>query len=305
MKENHTALRRYILVTPVKNEERSLPDLIQSVANQTIMPALWVIVDDGSTDQTSNIIKESKEKYDWIKSVSLKESPRDLGKHISQVYREGFDFSINYCKVHEIKYEYIGIADADIILSTDFFDRLIEKFEKNSKLGLASGGIYYNYNNELILEKGREDLPRGGARMFRRKCFEDVGGYSITYAPDSIANIKAKLRGWEIKQFEEIKATQTRRTSTAEGFWKGYWIKGATSYFVNISPCFAMLKSLKYLFNRPYYIGLAYFWGYFSSFLRKQERIDDAEIREYYHKTKLQEVRRYYFDQLKSKIKRK
>jgi len=303
MEGNHTASGRYILITPIKDEERSLPDLIRSVVNQTIKPALWVIVDDGSTDETPNIIEEAKLKHNWIRSIQLDESIRDIGKHYAYVCRKGFDFGIEYCKINGIQYEYIGLVDADMILCTDFFEKLIKKFEKNPKLGIASGGIYYN-DDELIHEKGREDLPRGGERLWRRKCFEETGGYLLTYSPDSVSNVKAKLKGWETKQFKEVKAIQTRKTSSAEGFWKGYKSKGVSSYFINTNPLFVVLKGVRYLFKRPYYIGIAYLCGYFGSFLRKQEQINDEEIREYY-KNKFREVRQYYFNLLKNKLKKR
>ena len=293
----------YILVTPVKNEEKSLYNLIKSVALQSIKPVLWVIVDDGSTDETPIIIKETELKYDWINSIQLDGSIRDLGIHYADICRKGFDFGIRYCNINSIQYEYIGLLDADMVLCTDYFKRLIKEFENNSKLGIASGGIYYidNKFNE-IWEKGRDDLPRGGARIWRLKCFEETGGYLLTYSPDSVSNIKAKLMGWETKQFKEIKAIQTRMTSSAEGFWKGYEIKGVSSYFVNTNSLFVMLRGIKYLFNKPYYIGIAYLWGYIKSFIRREKRIDDEEIRYYYKYIHPKEFVDYYIKKIK-KIK--
>jgi glycosyltransferase involved in cell wall biosynthesis len=303
MNADYTVFGQYILITAAKNEEKSLPCLIESIANQSIRPKVWTIVDDGSTDSTSEIIREAVEKHDWIKSIQLGESIRS-SKSYAYACKTGFDFGIAYSKKSSIQYEYIGLMDADMIPSTKFFEELIEEFERNPKLGIASGGVYYN-GGTLTHEKGREDLPRGGMRLWRRKCFEETGGYLLTSSPDSVANIKAKIKGWEIKQFKDIKAIQTRKTSTAEGFWKGYKAKGVSSYFVNLNPILALLRGIGYLFEKPYYIGLAYLWGYFGSFLRKQERIDDKEICEYYYKNKFQEVRQYYFNQLKNNFKRK
>ena len=300
MGENHTTSRQYFLITPIKDEERSLPGLIKSVVNQTIKPVAWVIVDDGSTDETPNIIEEAKLKHNWIRSIQLCESIRDIGKHYAYVCRKGFDFSCEHCKTNNIKYEYIALVDADMILETEFFEKLIGEFGKNSKLGIASGSIYYT--DGLIEGDGREDLPRGGARMWSRKCFEETGGYLHTYSPDSVSNVKAKLMGWETKQFKEVKAIQTRKTSSAEGFWKGYKTNGVSAYFLNTNPIFVIAKAVRYMFKRPYYISLAYLWGYFSSFQQGHEQIDDKMIREYFHKNKLQEMKQYHFNFLK-KIK--
>lgn len=292
--------RKYIVVTPCRNEANNLPDLVQSVVAQTIKPVLWVIIDDGSTDETPNIIKETELKYDWIKSIQLGESKRDLGIHYAYICRKGFDFGIRYCKINSIQYEYIGLLDADMVLCTDFFNKLIKEFENNSKLCIASGGIYYidNKFNE-IWEKGRDDLARGGARIWRRKCFEETGGYLLTYSPDSISNIKAKLMGWETKQFKEIKAIQTRMTSRAEGFWRGYEIKGVSSYFVNTNSLLVMLKGIKYLLKKPHYIGIAYLWGYIKSLIRREKQIDNEEIRYYYKHMRPKELADHYIKKIK------
>lgn len=293
----------YILVTPVKNEEKSLYNLIESVVSQSIKPVLWVIVDDGSTDETANIIKEAELKYDWINIIQLDESIRNLGIHYADVCRTGFDFGVRYCKINNIQYEYIGLLDADMVLCTDYFNKLIKKFENNSKLCIASGGIYHidNKFNE-IWEKGWDDLPRGGARIWRRKCFEETGGYLLTHSADAVSNIKAQLMGWETKQFKEIKAIQSRMTSSAEGFWKGYEMRGFYSYYVNTNSLLVMLKGINYLFKKPYYIGIAYFCGYIKSLIRREKQIDDEEIRHYYKYMRPKELVDYYIKKIK-KIK--
>ncbi|RJS79469.1 glycosyltransferase family 2 protein [Methanophagales archaeon] len=302
MSKNLDLLRRYILITPAKNEEKNLPNLISSVLNQTNKPILWVIVDDGSEDNTPDIIMEAKRKHSWIQNVHLEEHPRDIGKRYAYVCNRGFDYALKYLKKHDLKYEYIGVLDADMILEHDFYSRLIEEFEKNPKLGIASGGEYfYDADNKLVLEEVRDETPVGCMRLWRRECFEEVGMYPISYSPDSVSNVLAKLRGWEIKMFREIKAIQTRRTSSAEGLWKGYKIHGESAYFRNYHPLFAMAKGLKYLSKRPYYTGIAYLYGYFSSFLKRMDKIDNKEVRDYYW-NKHKEVAQFYWAKLKNKL---
>ena len=292
----------YILVTPAKNEEKNLPKLVQSVVQQTVKPVLWVIVDDGSTDNTPNIIREAREKYDWIQSFRLKEGKRDLGKHVYRVYKLGFDYAINYCKVYNLQYEYLGNIDADMTIETQFFDKLIKEFKKNPRLGVASGSVYSNINNKLIIENDRDDLPSGGIRLWRRECFEETGGYLISYSADSVSNVLAKLRGWETRRFEEIKAMQARKTSSAEGLWKGYKYHGESAYFRNYHPLFVLAKGLKLLFKSPYYMGIAYLYGYFSSVLRRMDKIDNVEVKEYYYHQKHKEAMEYYKNILKNKL---
>ena len=298
------ALPQYVLATPAKNEEKNLPMLIQSILEQTIMPAIWVIVDDGSNDGTHGIIRAAQEEHGWIQSASVREHPRDIGRHYAQVCNEGFNFAIKYCEDHNTPYEYIGLVDSDMTLESDLFEKLIKEFEKNPRLGVASGTVYNNINNELIPEGAREDVLMGSPRLWRKKCFEETGGgYLISYSADAVSNVLAKLRGWEVKRFEKIRAIQARKTSSAEGLWKGYNVNGKSDYFRNYHPLFVISKGLKRLFKSPYYIGIAYLYGYLSGVLRRMDKIDNEEIKDYYYHQKHKEIIEYYKNKLRNKLK--
>ena len=148
---------RYFLATPVKNEEENLPNLIHSVAEQTIKPVLWIIVDDGSTDNSPKIIEDATNRYVWVKSVRLKESPRDLTIHFASVIKTGLDFASEYCREHRIQYDYICFLDADMIIQDkDFFKKIIAEFEnydnaanrwegKNKRGEMMPNGTYYYF----------------------------------------------------------------------------------------------------------------------------------------------------------------
>ena len=294
----------YILATPAKNEEKNLPKLIQSVVEQTIKPLVWVIVDDGSTDNTLNIIKRAREQYEWIQSIQLGTHKRDLSKHYAIVCNESFNFALKYCEIRHLEYDYIGLLDADMILEREFYSKLIREFEKNPRLGIASGSVYYDINGKLTIEKDRDDMPLGGIRLWRRECFEDTGaGFYIGYSPDAVSNVLAKLRGWETRRFDEIRAIQTRRTSSAEGLWKGYKYHGESAYFRNYHPLFALVKGIKYLLEKPHYIGIAYLYGYLSFFIKRAEKIENEEIRNYYFHQKYKEAMEYYMNKLRKKLK--
>jgi len=295
---------RYFLATPVKNEEENLPNLIQSIVEQTIKPVLWVIVDDGSTDNSPKIIEDATNRYEWIKSVRLKESPRDLTIHIASVIKTGLDFASEYCREHHIQYDYICFLDADMIIhDKDFFKKIIAEFEKDYRLGIASGSIQVIDDGKVKEELRREDIASGGEMVCRRECFEDVGGFPFSYSADSVLCVKAKLRGWEIKQFKAVKIIQTRRTSSAEGFWKGYKIMGMSDYHLNYNPLIVVLKALRwFLFKKPHYAGIAYLYGYFDSLIQRKEQINDEEIRKYFYWCKPREIWQYYWNAFKNKL---
>jgi len=277
--------RRYILVTAAKNEGGNLSNLIQSVAEQTIKPMLWVIADDGSSDNTPEIIKEAKGKYEWIQSLRLNSevTVRDIGLHLSSVMMKVTEFAIGYCGRNEIKYEYIGNIDGDIIIEPKFFEKLIIEFEKDDKIGIAGSGTQYIKGDNIIQPEGGEEEPSGGDMLIRRGCFEDCGGLKSSASPwDSVLKAKARLRGWKTRRFEEITATETRDPMSTESRWMGYLNHGKGAYYLNTNPIHVIVKGIIYSFKKPYYIGIPYLLGYFADFVQRKDQIDDNEIKEYY-----------------------
>lgn len=271
----------YILVTAAKNEGENLPKTIQSVAKQTIKPLIWVIVDDGSRDNTHEILKEVKEKYEWIQSIRLEQgTERDLGFHLSSVVKRAFEFCIEYCTKNKLDYEYMGNVDGDIIIEKTFFEKLINEFEKDDKLGIAGSGTQYIVGGKIIQPRVGEDEPSGGDMLIRRKCFEDCCGIQITWGWDGTLKAKAKISGWKVRRFEYVKALETRFVGSVEGYWERYKHKGEAGYYFNFNPIHVMIKSIIMLLRKkPYYIGIAYLAGYFGSVIRRKEKIGDEEIR--------------------------
>ncbi|MGV8086569.1 MAG: glycosyltransferase family 2 protein, partial [Candidatus Woesearchaeota archaeon] len=151
----------YIIISPCKNEEKNITEVISSVLNQTIKPKLWVIVNDGSTDNSLKIIKKFAKKNKWIKYISLDNNKRDLNFRYSFVCNTGFKYILDYCKEKKIEYNYISLLDTDIILDKKYFESLINLMKKDNKLGIVSGGIYTKYNNKLQYEYRNKDNPSG------------------------------------------------------------------------------------------------------------------------------------------------
>lgn len=290
-------MNQYILITPCKNEEKSLPIVIGSITKQSILPELWIIVDDGSNDKTPQIIQEAKNQYKWIKSLRLSEKKRDLTIHISNVIKNGSDFAINHCKEHNIKFDYIAFLDADMILSENFFDELLYEFEKDNLLGIASGEVQFMDDlNNLYYEQNRNDTISGGEMICKYECYEDIGGIPISFAWESVLRVNAILKGWKVKRFDNIMATQTRETSSAEGIRKGYYIKGTTAYYLNYNPVLVIVKGLSYCFKKPYYIGFVYLYGYFRDLINQKEQTHDKAIKNYFYWSKPREILQYYFN---------
>lgn len=283
----------YILITPARNEEEFLPITAYSIIQQSQLPALWLIVDDGSSDNTSEIIDDLVQSHQWIISVRLPPHPRDLFYHYSFVCKEGFDYVIEYCRKNEIMYEYIGLVDADTDLESTYFEKLIKEFQKDLNLGIASGIINDKVNGKII-EKKEGYLPRGTGRLWTKKCFEESEGYIVEAAAHSISNIKAILRGYTIKKFDNIVAVQQRETRSVEGLWKTYKKDGWLAYYLNKHPVLVLLNCIHHTFTRPYYIGISYFIGYVNAVVKRGKKISDVEIRDYYGGVRLKELTQKY-----------
>ena len=292
---------KYFLVTPTKNEEKNILHLVRLIEKQTIKPILWVIVDE-STDNTRQIVKELTEKYEWVKNIFLKKSEGYLGVNYGIACKTGFDFAIGYCDQHEMGYDYIGLIDADVVVDENFFERLMTEFEKDLELGIAGGSEYWNIDGEFVSADLGEGFLMGPARLWRRVCFEETEGYQVTAFPDSVSNIKAKLRGWKTKQFKDVKVT-TRRTSSARGCWWGSIREGKDYCFLNYNPFIFLLRTIRYSFKKPYYTGFGLFIGYFSSLIQRKKKTEDEEIKYYYMHTRPKEIFRRYLDEMKTRLK--
>lgn len=282
-KINSDSEGRYLLITPAKNEEQNLPEVARSVTGQTVKPELWVIVDDGSTDNTQYVIENLRATYSFIQSIRLPQRPRDITFHYSYVCKQGFDYALEYCRKDNIEFEYIGLLDADTVLEENYFRKLIIEFKEDKALGIASGGVYYDTGGKLSREKTDKNLPRGTGRLWRKECFLETEGYPVEPSPDSISNIKALLRGWKLMQYHNIIQIQKRKTSAANGLWNGYVKNGWMAYYLDKNPLVTLINILYLSVRFPFYTGPAYFWGYVSSAIKKEKKIKDPEIRAYYH----------------------
>jgi glycosyltransferase involved in cell wall biosynthesis len=278
----------YILVTPVKNEGAFIPNLISSIKKQSIKPILWVIVDDGSTDETPQIIDTEAARTGWIEVVRLPLGTRKRGQHYAYVCKQGFNYAVD--KLHD--WDFIGLVDADMVLENKYFEMLMGKFGEIEELGIASGGIYYQGK----LEKRRLDHAIGGCRLFRRQCFLDIEGYQIypsEYAEgDMIANTRAKLRDWKLCHFPDVKAIHQRPNLGVERAWKGGIFRANVMYYFDYHPLLMIGAAASLLTQKPYYHAFSFTLGYLKNLILRKEHIPDKEIRRFFRREKWKEIRR-------------
>ncbi|MFA4662865.1 glycosyltransferase family 2 protein [Pyrococcus kukulkanii] len=276
----------YILVTPAKNEEESLPLLAKSVINQTNVPRLWVIVNDNSTDRTGDVIGELSKRYSWIVGYEMEDEffEYDPTMRYSEVVRTGFWVARRIAHRKGIPYGYIGLVDADFILERKFFEKLILEFQKNPKLGIASGGVYIRRGKRIEWERTNPNHARGSPRLFRRECFNDIGGYRRFYTPDVVSNYLARIKGWEVKQVIEAIAVQQRPTQSRDGFLSSYIKQGIANYHLGVSLLSIITRIIfMTLFDSPVK-ATGLFIGYLASYSAKEPYLMPKGIREFARK---------------------
>lgn len=284
---------RYVIITPVKNEERYIRKTIQSVTSQTAIPAEWVIVNDGSTDKTGEIAVEAAKKYRWIKVMNLPPTARVRGGHIVRLFYKGIDSFSSH------DYEYIVKLDGDVSFSSDFFERIFSHFSANRRLGISSGISHIYVNEKLEEERSALGHTLGATKVYRKECFAAIGGLVENMGWDGIDEIKARMLGWDAEPVPGLVVVHHRPEGKARGFFKAGIERGKGSYFMGYHPVFFMLRAFKCMLLKdpPVADGLGMMLGYFGALIKNNDRIPDSEFIRFLRKN---QVRKLFL--LKSKV---
>jgi len=253
----------YVLITAARNEARLIEQTIQSVVRQTIKPLKWVIVSDGSTDGTDEIVKRYAAQHPWIEFIRLPErAERHFGGKVGAL-------NAGQSKLANLDYEVIGNLDADITFEGDYLEFLVSKFADDPKLGVT-GTPYLEDNKEQDERFKSPDHVSGACQLFRRRCWEEIGGYPPvkTGGVDFIAVLAAQSKGWKTQRFEERNCFHHRNVGTeqhAEVFSRLLNL-GRKDYLLGSHPGFEVFRCLLRMKSPPYVIGgclmiVGYFWA--------------------------------------------
>ena len=262
--EKRTALPKYVLVTPSRNEASFIEKTLESVVRQTVLPAKWVIVNDGSTDETGAVAAKYAEKYPWIEVVNLPvRQERNFAAKVNA-------FNAGQERVKDLDYELIGNLDSDVSLEEDHFEFLLLKFKDDARLGVA-GTVFKEesgYNSETDSSEGQLHVS-GQCQLFRRQCFEEIGGYFANKAGgiDWIAVTTARMKGWKTRSFREKSFFHHRHLGTAErSVFAAAFSYGEKDYYLGGHPIWELFRVGFRMLKRPYFIegfglGLGYGWA--------------------------------------------
>src|SRR5450432_774278 len=268
---------QYVLITPSRNEARFIENTLKSVVGQTVLPLKWVVVNDGSTDATAEIVRTYAGRYTWIELV---DRPVRKERHFAAKV-EAFNSGME--RVKQLSYDIIGNLDADVSLDPDHFEFLLSKFSQDSRLGVA-GTVFTEpdgYNSATDSFEGQTYVS-GQCQIFRRKCFEEIGGYVPSKAGgiDWMAVTTARMIGWNTRSFREKSFLHHRVLGTAErGIVASNYAYGKKDYILGGHPLWQIFRCLYRSVKRPYLVGGgALLAGYTAAFLSRMERPVSPEL---------------------------
>jgi glycosyltransferase involved in cell wall biosynthesis len=243
---------RYVIVTAAYNERQYIERVIQSVIQQSLPPVRWVIVSDGSTDETDAIVADYAARHPFIQLCRItEEHPRNFAAQVLAI-QKGIE------QLQGLLYDFVGNLDADVSFGPDYFERLLQKFVGDPHLGLAGGCICEPARGGFAPRSTNQPNSVAHAvQLFRRECFEGIGGYvALPYGgPDWHAEVRCRMSGWRAQTFSDIEVHHHRPTGGADGQLRGWYRQGLMDFSLGSHPVFEAAKLARRLRSRPYVLG--------------------------------------------------
>lgn len=285
---NQTSLPSYVLITPARNEEAFVQKTLESVAQQTRPPMKWVIVNDGSTDGTASVVESYTAKYPWIELVHR--PVRKERNFAAKVHA----FNAGLERVKSLDYDLIGNLDSDVSLDKDHFEFLLNKFKDDPRLGVA-GTVFTEegYNSATDSLEGQLYVS-GQCQLFRRQCFEEIGGYYANKAGgiDWIAVTTARMIGWKTRSYREKSFHHYRRLGTAErNVLAASFSYGEKDYYLGGHPLWELFRVFYRMTKRPYVLdGIALGLGFGSATLKRLNRPVSKELMAFHRREQMRKL---------------
>src|SRR5690348_610626 len=272
----------YVILTAAYNEEENIGKTIESVLSQTIPPKVWVIVSDGSTDRTDEVVEECAEKNGCIRFLRRTRPPgHNFGAKV-RALQSGMAL------LDGVGYGYIGNVDADLTIEPSYFESLIAQFNGNPALGIAGGFVFEDYGGVFRSRRSNRVYSVAHAgQLVRRECYEAIGGYAVLEygGEDWHAQTSARMKGWEARAFPDLPIYHHRHTGEGDILIRHRFRQGRMDYSFGSDPVFEVLKCLERLLERPCVIGgLARLLGFAWSCLQQENRPVSREFVAYLRK---------------------
>lgn len=273
--------RDYLVISPCRNESEYMRQTLDSMVSQTVQPKKWLIVDDGSTDETPEILKEYADKHPWIEILTREDrGHRAVGPGVIQAFYSGYDSQ------NPDDYEYICKLDLDLRLPERYFETLIERMEANPNMGTCSGKSYVEEaDGTLVSELKGDDMSLGMTKFFRVACFKEIGGFVHEVMWDGIDCHRCRMLGWVACSWDdpEIRFVHLRPMGSSQnGIYTGRMRHGFGQYFMGTGFIYMAATAVFRMREKPYVSGgVAMLWGWVKSALKGERRYEDLEFRKF------------------------
>ena len=280
----------YLLVSPCRNEAEFMRLTLDTVIAQTVPPAKWIIVDDGSTDDTPNILKQYAERHPWIEVVTRKDRGyRAVGPGVIDAFYAGLE-STDYSK-----YTYLCKLDIDLELPPTYFETVIKEMESDPTLGNFSGKVYLREpDGSLTPERMGDENAIGAAKFYRTACFKAIGGFVRQVSWDGIDGHMCRMNGWTARSAdrEDLRIIHQRQMgSSQQSLWKGRMRWGFGKYFMGSAFYYVAAVSLYRMFEKPYVVaGIGILWGYLKAWFTRAPRLENVAFRAHLRRFELRSL---------------
>lgn len=263
---------RYIIISPVRNEEKYLPATIRAITDQSIRPMAYILVDDGSTDRTREIIEQASRDHVWIHYVGRPDrGERKVGAGVIEAFYGGYD------TIKDKDFDYICKMDGDLTIGPRYFEALFSKFAGDRYLGAASGKLFLDLGNgKLAEERITDESVLGGMLCLRKKCFEDIDGFVREVMWDGITFHRSRMAGWRTRSFRERELMiydHRLMGSSSKSIFHGRIRWGWGQYFMGTHPLYILAVGMYRMMERPFIIGgVLIVMGYLKGWIKGSKR---------------------------------
>jgi biofilm PGA synthesis N-glycosyltransferase PgaC len=281
----------YVLITPARNEAAFIELTLKSVVAQTVRPLKWVIVSDGSTDGTDEIVAKYLADNPWIELLRM---PERRERHFAGKVHA---FNAGYARVKDLPFEIVGSLDADLSFDSEYFLFLLAKLAENPELGLVGTPFQDGPNKTYDFRFVSIEHVSGACQLFRRQCFEDIGGYKPVKGGgiDHIAVLTARMKGWKTCTFTEKMSIHHRPMGTADrGTFKARFKTGSLDYALGGHPIWELFRTCYQMSRRPVLIGgLTLLAGYLWASVTRAERPISPELVKFRRSEQMHRLRNF------------
>lgn len=272
--------RRYVLISPCRDEADFMRRTLDSVIAQSIPPSKWIIVDDGSTDASPAILAEYAAKYDWIEVITRENrGKRSVGPGVIDAFYAGYE------RAEALDLPYLCKLDLDLDLPPRYFETLMTRMELDPSIATCSGKAYIEENGTLVFERHGDDTSIGASKFYRASCFRAIGGFVRQVMWDGIDCHNCRMRGWTACSWDEpdLRFIHLRPMGSSQvSIHTGRMRHGYGQYFMGTGFIYMTASAIARLSQKPYVIGsIATLWGYISSAIERKPRYQDPEFRKF------------------------